>query len=309
MITMFFAFDLSLWPPSDRKMWMAANQPGDPFVKPGPAAEWSPDTQRLTEQGYGLYLGWLKARGLLDCDALPADRVDAGLVEAFVKDYSPGRAPHTVALAVRGIAYMIRATHPPKGVPWLTRAAHAMVSRAEPVRPKAPRMATMAELLKLGDELMKIGKDELGRGRRQGAQVFRDGLMISALVMRPLRRRNFSALGIGTSFIVGPDAIRVVFRGKETKTHKPIDFVYPDFLQGAFVFYLQKARPVLREAAAGPDDGMLWVGRRGNWMDGEGIAHGSATSPRIAWGVGFRPICFATALRPTLPFTPRCMSA
>jgi site-specific recombinase XerC len=253
-------------------MWIAAMQPRDPFEKPGLASRWRLDTQRLTEQDYGRYLGWLKERGELDPDARPIDRVDEARVAAFVQDYSAGRAPSTVALAVRGIAYMIRATHAPKGLPWLTKAAHAMVNHAEPVKPKAPRMATMAELLELGVRLMKIGKDELDRGHRRGAQVFRDGLMVCALITRPLRRRNFSALEIGKTLIVGPDAIRVFFSGKETKTHNAIDFLYPRFLRKAFGFYLRHARPVLREAATGADDGMLWVGRRGRWMDGEEIA-------------------------------------
>jgi hypothetical protein len=100
---------------------------------------------------------------------------------------------------------MMLATHPPHGLPWLTKAAHAMVNHAEQVRPKAPRMATITELLELGDRLMKAGAEELGRGHRCGAQVFRDELMIFALTTRPLRRRNFSALEIGRTLIVGPN--------------------------------------------------------------------------------------------------------
>ena len=36
----FAPLDLGLWPPLDRKMWIAAKQPGDPFEKAGLAAEW-----------------------------------------------------------------------------------------------------------------------------------------------------------------------------------------------------------------------------------------------------------------------------
>jgi hypothetical protein len=268
----FVPLDLGLWPPLDRKMWIAAKQPGDPFEEPGAAAEWSHDMQRLTEEGYGLYLGWLRDHGPLDRETRPIDRVDEERIGAFVQCYSPGRAPHTVALAVRGIAYIVRATHPPEGLSWLTKAAHAMANHAQPVRPKAPRMATISELLELGSKLMKTGREELHRGHRRGAQVFRDGLMVSALISRPLRRRNFSALEIGRTFIVGQNAVRVAFGGKETKTGNPIEFVYPGILYGAFGFYLRKARPVLRETANGPDDGMLWIGRRGRSMDGEEIA-------------------------------------
>jgi hypothetical protein len=268
----FVALDLSLWPPLDRKMWIAAMQPGDPFEKPGVAAGWRPAMQRMTERDYGVYLGWLLDHGSLDYDMRPLDRVEQDRVGAFVQDYSPGRAPSTVALVVRGIAYMIRATHAPNGLPWLTKAAHAMANHAQPVKLKTARMATIAELLELGVGLMKVGEAELDRGRRRGAQVYRDGLMVCALITRPLRRRNFSALEIGRSLFVAPDAVRVFFEGKETKTGKPIDFVYPDFLRAAFSFYLARARPILRSSSNDPDDAMLWVERRSRAMDGEEIA-------------------------------------
>ena len=96
---------------------------------------------------------------------------------------------------------------------------------------------------KVGDGLMKIGEQELDSGHGRGAQVFRDGLMISALTTRPLRRRNFSALEIGRTLIADANGVRAVFEGKDTKTGKPIEFAYPQFLRGAFLFYLKKGAP------------------------------------------------------------------
>jgi hypothetical protein len=58
--------------------------------------------QQKGPSAYGLYLGRLREQGHLDPDMRPVDRVDAPGVGAFVKEYSVGRAPHTVALAVRG---------------------------------------------------------------------------------------------------------------------------------------------------------------------------------------------------------------
>lgn len=133
-------------------------------------------------------------------------------------------------------------------------------------------MATIAELLKLGRELLNAGAQELASGHRRGAQIFRDGLMICALATRPLRRRNFSALEIGRTLVMNSGDVRAVFKGKDTKTGKSIDFAYPHFLRPAFRFYLEKARPILRSSSNDPDDAMLWVGRRGHAMDGEEIA-------------------------------------
>jgi integrase/recombinase XerC len=147
-------------------------------------------------------------------------------------------------------------------------------------------------LLELGDRLVRAGAQELDHGKRRGAQVFRDGLMICALVTRPLRRRNFSALDIGKTLIVAPDAVRVSFDGKETKTGNPIEFVYPGILHEAFGFYLSEARPVLRDAATGLDDGMLWVGRRGRRMDGEEIAQRIGNVTKAGLGRRISPHLF-----------------
>ena len=209
---------VALWPALDRVMWMAAKQPADPFKKPGFAAKWRPDTRRLSEYGYGLYLSWLATRDHLDGDVRPIDRVDVSRARAFVEDYSNGRAASTVALAVRGLAYVIRACHPPHGLPWLTKLAHSMVNNAQPVRSKTAHMATIAELLQLGFTLMETGTRELNAGRRRGAQIFRDGLMICALTMRPVRRRNLAALEIGRTLFVESSGIRAKFPGAETKT-------------------------------------------------------------------------------------------
>jgi hypothetical protein len=80
------------------------------------------------------------------------------------------------------------------------------------------------------------------------------------------------SLEIGRTFIVGPDVVGVAFDEKETKTGKPIDFVYPSFLRLAFRFYLEKARPILRSSSNDLDGAILWVGRRGRAMDGKEIA-------------------------------------
>lgn len=261
----FVSVKLASWPARDRHMWTIAKQLRDPLNRQAIAGRWSPDTIRLTEEAYGLYLGWLAAHGQIDDDLRPIDRIDRNRASAFVEAYWQGRAASTVTLAVRGVAYLIRACHPPDGLPWLTRSAHALASRAEPERSKALRMATVDELLQLGFALMTTGKRDLDIGLRQGARIFRDGLMICALVMRPVRRRNFAELEIGRTLIVEPGNIRAAFR--KTKTGSPIEFAYPECLQAAFAFYLTSARPVLLSAVAASDSAMLWIGRCGRPMD------------------------------------------
>src|SRR3546814_12393986 len=87
----------------------------------GFAAGWRPPTIRGCERGYGMWAGWLGRTGQLDPLTHPWDRVTRERVKAFITEYSVGRAELTVAGAVRGIAYVLRACAPPDGVTGLER--------------------------------------------------------------------------------------------------------------------------------------------------------------------------------------------
>jgi hypothetical protein len=67
--------------------------------------------------------------------------------------------------------------------------------------------------------------------------------MVCALITRPLRRPTSRRFEIGRTLFVGPDAVRVFFEGKETKTGKRIDFIYPHFLPPAFLFLFGEGAP------------------------------------------------------------------
>lgn len=252
------------WPERDSALWMAACKSAGVFDEAGFAANWRPATVQSVQRGYGIYLSWLsQARGL-DPTAVPIERVDHQLIKRFIEAYAPGRAEITVAGTVRGIAYVVRATNPPDGLPWLTRLAHRMTNEAQPSRPKLPRMATVPELIGLGWHLMQRGGSNLQLGKASGAQWFRDGLMIVSLATRPeLRRCNLSALRINHSLLRDPIGFRVRFPGKETKKNRPMDFRFPDRLTGPFEVYIDAIRPLLMSKAHGPDEGWLWIGRRG----------------------------------------------
>jgi integrase len=254
------------WPTAWHLAWTDAKQPApNPFDKGGLASCWSTATHRTVEQGVGALLAWLQIKGDFD-PHLPLEAlVDQARIRAFLDAYSPGRAEATVATTVRGIAYYLRATLPPMGLPWLTKLAHRMSSSAIPERPKPPRMASVPELITLGFRLMEAGLDKLARGQISGAQVYRDGLMIACLAARPLRLRNLCALRVGHSVHRTQTGYRVEFSGSQTKKGIAIEFVYPQWLIEPLDIYLEEVRPLLLSRAQGDqgDAGWLWIGRRG----------------------------------------------
>ena len=220
-----------------------------------------------------MYLSWLRQAHGLDPGAVPMERVDRDRIRAFINAYTPGRSEFTIAGAVRGVAYVVRATNPPDGLPWLTRLAHRMTNTATPSRPKLPRMASIAELVELGRHLAGVGWSDLQAGKISGAWEFRNGLMIASLAARPeLRRRNLSALRINHSFLRDQTGVRVRFSGKETKKSRPIDFHYPDWLTELFDIYVGEVRPLLVNRAHGNDEGWLWIGQQGEPLRPSSIA-------------------------------------
>ncbi|MBP2157493.1 MULTISPECIES: hypothetical protein [Asticcacaulis] len=277
---------LDEWPAQDRKLWLKSRERHDMFDEQGFAADWRPATVTGVEKGYGTYVAWLAQANALLPDETPMSRATKPRIDAFLNAYSPGRAEATIASTIRHVAYMVRACHPPHGHEWLTQMAHRMTNLATPSRPKAPRMATLTELLDLGNRLMDEGKKLLTKGQSQGAWLFRDGLLISMLIAHPLRRRNIAAMKLEKTVLIDEGGVHVHFAGHETKTRNSISFSYPAWLTEPFVFYLEHVRPRLLEKSSGDDNGHIWIGRRGRPMPENDITQ--ATGRRTVEYLGRR---------------------
>lgn len=253
------------WPALDRQLWLASRQPAGLFDEAGLASTWRPATVRTCEQGYGVYLRWLASIAQLDWNGHPCARVSPERIRSFVEEYRPGRSELTVAGAVRGVAYVLRACVPPDGVPWLTELAHRLTNTARPARPKLPRMARVSDVLALSHNLMADGLTNIRAGGSQGAPFYRDGLMIALLIQRPLRLRNLGALRIDHSLVFDDGCARIRFSREETKKGRPIDVTVPQSLISHLEAYLSDVRPIFLRRAA-QDEGWLWLTRRGRRM-------------------------------------------
>ena len=260
------------WPEPDRLLWenaLAGSELRLRRKRPGhrrPASSWRPATRRSVENAYGVYLRWYCAQGFGSHENSPIERVDADRIDRFLAVYAPGRAPATVASTLRGIAYMLRATSPPDGLPWLTQWAHQLANTAQPARPKLPRIATLAELHGMAFNLMAEASASVQRGSVNACVDFRDGLMIAILAARPMRLRDFLALRLGDTFLINGDTARLIFPATQTKTARPIDWSVPQAMLPVIRHYLARVRPVLRRNVADPDEGWLWLSRRGRIM-------------------------------------------
>jgi len=84
------------WPQEDRLRWQAALQPGDLLEKGGCRAGHSRFSNRAMVKGYGRWLAWLDAKGLLDGRVAPGDRITLDRVRTYVADLERENATGTV---------------------------------------------------------------------------------------------------------------------------------------------------------------------------------------------------------------------
>lgn len=253
---------IDAWPPAIAADWCKADQPTVLFDDPNPLLAWRAATRHSTEKSFGMYLGWLQKRGEAPHTSVQLlAQTSEEQIRRFILAYQPGRAPLSVAGAVRGVAYALRVLAPPDGLLWLTKLAHRMTNIAPPSRSKANRIVDAPVLVALGERLMALGQEIHVEDWRKGTVMYRDGLAILMLIYRPLRLRNFADLRLGQSLLETDTGWRIIFNGTETKKSRPIDVPLPDAAVDPLIHYLREIRPILLRGKE--DHGYLWVTRRG----------------------------------------------
>ena len=114
--------------------------------------------------------------------------------------------------------------------------------------------------MELGLKFMNDAERGVDRNARKNACLYRDGLQIALLAMRPLRRRNFAELTLHRHLIREGAEWRVRFAASETKTGEPIETSFPSELVPHLEHYLARYRPNLMGGRYCGD--RLWIGYR-----------------------------------------------
>lgn len=251
------------WPRAYFHAWEYAQRPAKLFDESKPAAQWRTATITKVRNGFGVYLHWLKCRGLL----LEDSDLDSLVTVARMRDYQEtlveaGCAPLTIYNRIEELHLMMQALAPQGNWSWLGKAAKRIRHSAHTVRHKLQRLQPVDRLEHLGVDLMTIADTDGRLTMFKRALMFRDGLMIVLLARRPLRLKNFAALRIGISLVVGADTASIVFPREEMKGNRPLEIPFPDTLMEALHIYLARYRPWLlsrTHAALIGDCDALWI--------------------------------------------------
>jgi integrase/recombinase XerD len=272
-----------------------AVQPGDLLEPGGPAGHWSPSSRRKISSGYGRYLAWLSAKGLLDPCCAPGDRVTKEFVTAYVEDLAAHNRGYTVLCRAQELYDAIRAMAPDRDWAWLRRIGSAIRSRTRPAKSKIGRTMPPHLLAKLGLELMARADSAADLTPLQRAVLFRDGLMIALLVYRPIRISNLAAIAIGRQLVQQGSGYWLRFEAEETKTRRRLEAAIPAAVRPGLERYLQHHRLILltggnRRVAARTD--ALWVSEAATPMAVISIHNRVRRHTKAAFGVPVSPHLF-----------------
>jgi integrase len=258
------------WPQRDRTLWQNARTKGGFLDDAGLAADWRPSTIVTAEYHYGTFLWWLRERGSLDANATPEARATPKTIRAFIEAYSQGHATSSVAGVVQLVADMVRVTATDADVQWIYEAARRLKRKAIPVKPLSHRMCPTTDLASVAEALMERGAALLQDDPVKAALFFRDGLMILAETCLPLRRKNCAGLRLGHTLLRDEDRYRVALAPEAMKNGQPFEGWYPAWLTPRLDFYCERVRPILLGSV--DDEGWLWLGRRGEPLQGATIS-------------------------------------
>jgi hypothetical protein len=191
---------LEQWPQADCKAWVAACQPATRLKRGGTASHLKPVTRDDHAAHYGNLLGFLDRCGLLRRDGPPAANVTPEYVGAYLnerKDRLASTTLHSTICRLRRTAQYIA---PSRDFAWLAENGKDLALVARP-RSKFDRLVSTEVLVEAG--LTLIHEAELSRNSTKLARAnqVRNGLMVALLALCPIRRKNFTALEIGRSFV------------------------------------------------------------------------------------------------------------
>ena len=245
------------WPLRDQIRWTAAFATKDLLDVTCPCVHWRPATIATVEEGYGYALAWLVSQDFLDPQFDPGERWFPDRLRAYIRFLQASLSPATVLNRIIALERALAVLEPAMDRAFLRCAICKLPCTVDSARKRA-RLREPADLFELGLQLMDEALKRPMTNARKNAAVYRDGLQIALLAMRPFRIRNFASIRKGTHLRPQGAGWRLVFKASETKTSQQIDVAFPTELVSALQTYLDHFRLLLAGDKYTGD--RLWVG-------------------------------------------------
>jgi integrase len=254
------------WPEADRRLWLAALEPGDLLDAGGSRSRYRPISNRKTERGYGRWLTFLDRSGELE--GAPSGRITPTAVAQYVSELrSLGNSSYTILARLQELYDAAVVMDARRDWSWILHVARRIRAHHVPVHDKSRKLVGTDDLLGLSlrliDDATALPTD------RRCALMFRDGLILAFLALRPIRLKNLAGLTLDRHLQMVGATWLVLIPADETKTGVPLEFPWPEPLIPALRAWLHRWRPVLcarRGRWSRPAETALWISSDGSPM-------------------------------------------
>jgi site-specific recombinase XerD len=281
------------WPEADRIASDAAWQPATRLKRGGAAGHLKPVTREDHVRTYGDFLGFLDRRGLLRREETAAANVTATNVEAYLIELKSRMRSTTIHACMWRLRRTARYMVPGLELEWLAEIAKDLALVAHP-RSKSDRWVLPERLIEAGLALIQEAENSHTMSKLAQARQVRNGLMQATLGFHPIRRKNFTALEIGRSFVKIRGKWWIILSAAETKEgradHRRVNKLLIPFIEQ----YLREYRPVLARSENPPS--ALWLSNNdGTPITAQQAARVIGTTTLSTVGVKVSPHLFRTA--------------
>ena len=281
-----------LWPQADRNAWTSACQPGMRLRRGGAAGHLKPVTREDHAKHYGNFLGFLDRRGVLRCDGPPAVNVTPENVGIYLAELKGRVGSVTVHGSICRLRRAAQYMAPRSDFTWLSEIGKDLALVARP-RPKFDRLVLTEVLVEAGLTLIHQAEHSRMTKLARACQV-RNGLMVALLALCPIRRKNFTALEIGRSFVKIGGTWWIVLSALETKEKRADERPIDELLTPVIDRYLREHRAVLARIVNAPS--ALWLSaKNGRPISDKEIANVIRMTTLATVGVAVSPHLFRTA--------------
>ena len=288
---------LHLWPEADRDAWNAACQPAARLKRGGAAGHLKPVTRDDHVRHYGNLLGFLDRRGLLQRDGPPAANVTPEKVDAYLAELKGRVGSVTVHGSIDTLRRTAQYIAPSRDLTWLAEIGKDLAFVARP-RSKFDRLVLTEVLVEAGLALIHEAEHSRNMTKLARACQVRNGLMVALNALCPIRRKNFTALEIGRSFVKIQDRWWIVLSAAETKEKRADERPVDELLTAVIDRYLAQHRPVLARSNGPPP--ALWLSaKNGTSIGAKEVGNVIRMSTRSTVGVAVSPHMFRTSAAST----------
>lgn len=285
------------WPAADRLLWEGGIRPPLFLDEASVAARWREKTIAGTAACYGRWLAYLRDQGLLDAGVNPEVRFTRKRVLDYVCELQHVNRPATVLHRIIGLERAFAVLVPSMDRSTLRIVSNNLAADYSPPS-KREKIYESAVLANVGCNLMEASMRAFRSRARYRHAIYRDGLQIALLAMRPLRLKNFASIQIGTNLRRQGRAWRLAFDGLETKNHKNIDVEFPNDLVNYLDHYLEIIRPRLCGRRYAGD--AMWISLQAQQQHEASLRYQIKQRTREALGMAITPHlfrdCAATSL-------------